>query len=269
MRAGGSVADWSELLSWCAAALRIVYVRGSHPAAFYRLLCCSRGQPCPACRSRACRRTMSELLQGSYEVVYTQLPGSYSSAARFVRLRELLLQVGCGKSGLDCTRRDAHTHRRGRNRQTALAVYHAPGIGSARTGPAHLPPRLLHLRLQVCGADDTPYPTDPNWSPSFDGVGVRMIPSLHALCCCRRRASCTICGTGGLQLLQLACLLSAAPPMVAPSCNRPAARRWGPPLALDMRRMCRHAQRWRRRQAFCRQWRLLVALPPRWLAGHR
>ncbi|PRW59442.1 choloylglycine hydrolase [Chlorella sorokiniana] len=40
-------------------------------------------------------RYMSELLRGSYEVVYQQLPGSYSSAARFVRLRELLTQV-CG-----------------------------------------------------------------------------------------------------------------------------------------------------------------------------
>lgn len=40
------------------------------------------------------RRYMSQLLQGSYEVIYQQLPGSYSSAARFVRLRELLTQVG-------------------------------------------------------------------------------------------------------------------------------------------------------------------------------
>lgn len=37
---------------------------------------------------------MSLLLRDSYEVVYQQLPGSYSSAARFVRLRELLKQVG-------------------------------------------------------------------------------------------------------------------------------------------------------------------------------
>lgn len=41
-----------------------------------------------------CRRYMSQLLRGSYEVIYQQLPGSYSSAARFVRLRELLTQVG-------------------------------------------------------------------------------------------------------------------------------------------------------------------------------
>lgn len=43
---------------------------------------------------KLCRRYMSLLLRDSYEVVYQQLPGSYSSAARFVRLRELLKQVG-------------------------------------------------------------------------------------------------------------------------------------------------------------------------------
>lgn len=57
---------------------------------------------------------VADLLQGSFEVVFQQLPGSYSPAGRFVRL-SLLLE-------------------------------------------------------QMCGRDDTPYPTGANWSPTFDGV---------------------------------------------------------------------------------------------------
>lgn len=112
---------------------------------------------------------MSLLLRDSYEVVYQQLPGSYSSAARFVRLRELLKQVGwvvapacpvgvvrpaCPVGSLPAGAQQAQLQQGG---------WPAEGL------PGSVHP--LHPASQVCGPDDTPYP-DESWSPAFDGVTV-------------------------------------------------------------------------------------------------
>lgn len=114
-----------------------------------------------------------------------------------------------------------------------------------RIQPACLPP----ANGQVCGADDTPYPDDPNWSPTFDGVTVR-----KPACQPQQLDSCTLAAQQERANAQQ--LGRAA---VAPCC----------PLFYLARRTCQPAAHWHRQPASCRPWRSHAGLPPRWLAGRR
>lgn len=191
-----------ELQPWGPAAL--CAVGEAHPTTFSLLY--------------LCRQYVMALLQGAYEAVYLQPPGSYSSAARFVRLHELLTQVRLG--WLDGT---------------------GVGISSSSACPAatHHPPSGCQCRY--VGRMTHPTPPTQTGAPRLRELGCARPPaSMHHgrlgcgyMCTARMPAVCCAqCHTCKVVLPHRSC---------PPTCR--------------MRRMCRHARRWRRRPAYCRPWR--------------